>query len=183
MNPLLAEAEIAAIHSPDEEVRAMVAVSLQALAQVPQHLDTWQSSLAQNLTLAECLQLDAGQIARCRQLGRSLCDQGEFLLALPLTLYCAAFASDIAEHSFLAAACLQRLGQAAQAAHFYRVALQLNGADAASAYRLGECLEAIGQPEDACHLYQWAIELARGNFAQRRLQDMAHGRLARLKRG
>lgn len=183
MNPLLTEAAIAALHSPDEEVRAMVAVSIQALSQVPQHLDTWQASLAQNLTLAECLQLDASQIALCRHLGRSLCDQGEFLLALPLAMYCAAFASDEPEHSFLAGACLQRLGQPGQAVHFYRVALQLDGADAASAYRLGECLEAIGQREDAAHLYQWSIELARGNFTLRRLQDMAYGRLARLKAG
>jgi tetratricopeptide (TPR) repeat protein len=181
MNPLLTDAVAAAIHSPDAEIRLMVDLSVQALEQVPRHLETWQAALAQNRTLADCLQLDADQIELCRHRARSLCDQGDFLLALPLAMYCAAFASDNPEHSFLAGACLQRLGQAASAAHFYRVALQLDGTDAASAYRLGECLEVVGQREEASHLYQWAIELARGNFALRTLQDMASCRLARLQ--
>jgi tetratricopeptide (TPR) repeat protein len=95
-------------------------------------------------------------------------------------MYCACYASDHAEHSFLAGTCLQRLGQPASAAHFYRVALQLDEADAASAYRLGECLEAVGQTEEASHLYRWTIELARGDFALRTLQDMASSRISRL---
>ncbi len=158
----------------------MIAIALQALEQVPVHLNTFRSLLAQNRTLGECLQIDPAILANCRRLAQRLCEHGDFLLALPLAMYCASFASDDPEHSFLSGACLQRLGQAASAAHFYRVALQLNESDAASAYRLGECLEATGQREDACHLYQWAIELARGNFALRTLQDMASKRLAQL---
>jgi tetratricopeptide (TPR) repeat protein len=180
MNPLLHEAAKAALHSPDAEVRDMVLLAMQALEQVPQQIETRQAALAKNQTLAGCLQIAPEQIAQSRQLAGDLCDLGNFLLALPLAMYCACYASDHAEHSFFAGTCLQRLGQPASAAHFYRVALQLDEADAASAYRLGECLEAVGQPEEASHLYRWTIELARGDFALRTLQDMASSRISRL---
>jgi tetratricopeptide (TPR) repeat protein len=180
MNPLLHEAAMAALHSPDAEVRDMVLLAMQALEQVPQQIENRQASLAKNQTLAECLQIAPEQIAQCRQLAGDLCDLGSFLLALPLAMYCACYASDHADHNFLAGTCLQRLGQPASAAHFYRVALQLDETDAASAYRLGECLEAVGQPDEASHLYRWTIELTRGDFALRTLQDMASSRISRL---
>lgn len=181
MNPLLTDAATAAAHCPDPQVRDMVALAMRALEDIPQHLAAWKAELAQDRTLAACLAISTGHIADCRQLARGLCDSGDFLLALPLAMVCAAYAPDEAEHGFLAGSCLQRLGDAAAAAHFYRVALQLDMSDAASAYRLGECLEAIGQHDEAFHLYQWAIELGRGNFALRNLQDMASRRLARLE--
>ncbi len=181
MNPLLTNAATAANHCPDADIRQMVASSIEALQQVQQQIETWKAELSQGRTLADCLMLDSGHLARCHQLARNLCDRGDFLLALPLTMFCACYLSDRPDHSFLAGACLQRLGQPGSAAQFYRTALQLNEADAASAYRLGECLEATGQHDDARHLYQWAVELARGNFALRRLQDMASERLARLQ--
>lgn len=180
MNYLLTDAAAAALRHVDTEVRDMIALALHALERLPGYLEAYRAALAEDRTLAECLQIDPGLPERCRQLAQRLCEQGEFLLALPLAMYCASFVSDDPEHSFLAGACLQRLGQPASAAHFYRVALQLDESDAASAYRFGECLEALGQREDACHLYQWAIELSRGNFALRTLQDMASSRLAQL---
>jgi tetratricopeptide (TPR) repeat protein len=180
MNPLLHEAAKAALHSPDAEVRDRILLAIQALEQAPQNIETCQAALANNQTLAECLQIDPEQFEQYRQLAADLCDQGNFLLALPLAVYCATYKSDDPQHSFLAGACLQRLGQPAAAAHFYRVALQLDEADAASAYRLGECLEAVGQPEDASHLYRWTIELARGDFALRTLQEMAQNRISKL---
>ena len=180
MNPLLHQAATSAFHNPDAHIRDSVLHALKSLEEVPQHLEHWQAPLLQNQTLALCLQINPEQITQTRQLAAKLCDDGNFLLALPLAMYCASYAPDHAEHGFLAGACLQRLGQPAWAVHFYRVALQLNEADAASAYRLGECLEAVGQLEEARHLYNWAIELARGNFALRALQDMASERLAQL---
>lgn len=180
MNRLLSDAATASAHYPDPQVRDQVALAMQALEDVPHQLATWREELAQNRTLASCLQLDTGHIARCRQLAGKLCDDSEFLLALPLALCCATYAPDEPDHSFLAGTCLQRLDDPASAAHFYRVALQRDAGDAASAYRLGECLERLGQGEDAAHLYHWAIELARGNFALRNLQDMASRRLAQV---
>lgn len=181
MNVLLIDAAAAAIHHVDAEVRDMIPFTLQALEQLPLYLENFHAALAEGQTLGECLQIDQSSLAQCRQLSQQLCEDGEFLLALPLAMYCASFASGDPEHSFLAGACLQRLGQPASAAHFYRVALQLDETDAASAYRLGECLEAIGHRDDASHLYQWAIEIARGDFALRTLQTMAIDRLARLQ--
>ncbi len=181
MNILLTDAAASAIHHADIEVRDLIPFTLQALEQLPAHLENHRAALAEGRTLGECLQIDPQLLARCRQLCESLCENGEFLIALPLAMYCASFASDDHEHSFLAGAYLQRLGQPASAVHFYRVALQLDEANAASAYRLGECLEAIGQRDDASHLYQWAIELARGDFALRTLQTMAVDRLERLQ--
>ena len=147
----------------------------------PRTLETVATSLALSITVVlGCLAVGvpaAWLVARARlPLGRLWF----VLLALPLAMYCASYASDHPEHSFLAGGCLQRLGQPASAAHFYRVALQLNEADAASAYRLGECLEAVGQLAEASHLFHWAVELARGNFALRSLQDMASAQLAKL---
>lgn len=181
MNPLLTDAATAANHCPDAEIRHMIMSSIEALQQVPEHIATWEASLAQGTTLAKCMMTDPGHLRRCHQLARSLCNRGDFLLALPLAMVCACYAADKPEYSFLTGACLQRLGQPAAAAHFYRTALQLNEADAASAYRLGECLEATGLRDDARHLYQWAVDLARGNFALRRLQEMAGERFARLQ--
>ncbi len=181
MNPLLADAAIAANHCPDTGVRELISSALRALEQLPQHLETWQAALAQDRTLADCLMIKAEHLAQSKLLACTLCDRGDFLLALPLAVYCASFAHDDPDHSFLAGACLQRLGQPAAAAHFYRIALQLNEADAASAYRLGECLEATGNRDAARHLYQWTVELARGNFSLRRLQDMAGKRLEALR--
>lgn len=181
MNPLFPRAATAAAHHPDPQVRESVALAVQALEDLPRQLEVWQAELAQHRPLAGCLQIDPGRIASCRELACQLCDDGEFLLALPLAAYCASYVPDNPEHSFLAGACLQRLGEPASAAHFYRVALQLTPADAASAYRLGECLEAVGQHDEAVHLYRWAIDLGRGNFALRTLQDMAGHRLARLE--
>ena len=183
MNYLLTDAAAAARHHLDGETRDLVAVALQALEQLPAHLDTFRAALAEDMTLAECLRVDLNLLARCHHQAQALCERGEFLLALPLAMYCASFESDDPAHSFLAGACLQRLGQPASAAHFYRVALQLDESDAAAAYRFGECLEAVGQTEEAAHLYRWTIELARGNFLLRTLQDMACSRLARLQTG
>lgn len=180
MNPLLAEAATAAIHCTDAEIRHSVTASIEALLQAPQHIETCKAALAQGKTLASCLQTEPGHLVHCHQLARSLCDRGDFLLALPLAMFCACYEADQPDHSFLTGACLQRLGQPVAAAQFYRTALQLNETDAASAYRLGECLEAAGHREDARHLYQWTVDLARGKFALQRLQDMAGERLARL---
>lgn len=181
MNPLLTDAATAAMHCADAEIQRMVAASIDVLQQAPQHIETWKAALSQGKSLASCLMTDPAHLVRCHQLARSLCDRGDFLLALPLAMVCACYESDKPDHSFLTGACLQRLGQPAAAAEFYRIAPQLNEADAASAYRLGECLEASGRGDDARHLYQWTIDLARGNFVLRRLQDMASERLARLQ--
>ncbi len=181
MNSLLADAAMAANHCPDSGIRERVRFAIQALEHLPRHIDTWQASLARNRTLADCLKIEPDHLTQSKLHACTLCDRGDFLLALPLALYCASFAHDDPDHSFLAGACLQRLGQPAAAAHFYRIALQLNEADAASAYRLGECLEATGSRDEAIHLYQWTVELARGSFELRRLQDLACKRLARLK--
>jgi len=143
MNSLLADAAMAANHCPDSGIRERVRFAIQALEHLPRHIDTWQASLARNRTLADCLKIEPDHLTQSKLHACTLCDRGDFLLALPLA--------------------------------------QLNEADAASAYRLGECLEATGLRDDARHLYQWAVDLARGNFALRRLQEMAGERLARLQ--
>lgn len=100
MNPLLKQAATSAVHSPDPEIRDSVLLAMELLEQMPQHLERWQSSLAKNQTLASCLQLGAEAIVRSRRLATRLCDDGDFLLALPLAMVCASYASDDPEHCF-----------------------------------------------------------------------------------
>jgi hypothetical protein len=93
MNSLLTNAAALAIHHVDIEVRDLIPFTLQALEQLPTYLENYRAALAEGQTLGECLQIDQNLLARCRQLCQSLCENGEFLMALPLAMYCASFAS------------------------------------------------------------------------------------------
>jgi len=164
----------------DPEVAGIVGQLADGLQKLQETLEQCREQLEQGYSLGQLRGITDEEYDALYRIARDLCDKGDFHHALPVALQLALHNPANYRYPFLAGACLQRLGQPASAAHFYRVALQLDESDAASAYRFGECLEALGQREDACHLYQWAIELSRGNFALRTLQDMASSRLAQL---
>ncbi len=180
MNPLLHEAGQASRHLYDPMTRELIETSLAWLEQMPTLASSHGRQLAAGITLAHCTGLVGSDLDERYLAAFSLCEQEEFLLALPLALHCCSARADHADSAFLAGSCLQRLGIIDYAAMLFRHVLQIDEYHMAAAYRLGECLLAIGDREAAVHMFGWAVELGRQDDGQRELQAMAMTRLARL---
>lgn len=180
MNPLLQEAGHASRHLYDPMTRELIESSLAWLEQMPALASNHGSQLAAGITLAKCTGLVGSDLDDRYLAAYSLCEQGEFLLALPLALHCCSARADDEDSAFLAGSCLQRLGIIDYAAMLYRHVLQIDEYHMAAAYRLGECLLSIGDRQAAAHMFGWAVELGRQDEGQRELQAMAMTRLARL---
>ncbi len=180
MNPLLHEAGHASRHLYDSMTRELIESSLGWLEQMPTLASSHGSQLAAGVTLADCTGLVGPDLDKRYLAAFALCEQGEFLLALPLALHCCSARADHADSAFLAGSCLQRLGIIDYAAMLFRHVLQIDEYHMAAAYRLCECLLSIGDREAAAHIFGWAVELGRQDEGQRELQALAMHRLARL---
>lgn len=180
MNPLLQEAAQASRQLYDPDVRELIETSLAWLEQLPTLTEHHGAKMANGIPLATCVGLDDADLAARHRAAYALCEQGEFLLALPLALHCCSARADDPHAAFLAGSCLQRLAITDYAAMMFRQALHLNEHHMPAAYRLGECLLALGDREGATHLFGWAVEIGRQDPAQRELQSLALHRLARL---
>ena len=180
MNPLLQEAGAASRQIYDAEVRELIESSLSWLERMPALASSHGRQLAAGSTLADCTGLAGPDLDQRYRAAFSLCEQGEFLLALPLALHCCSARADHPDDAFLAGSCLQRLGIIDYAAMLFRHVLQVDEFHMAAAYRLGECLLALGDREAAAHMFGWAVELGRQDAGKRELQAMAMSRLARL---
>ncbi len=180
MNPLLQEAGQASRQLYDPGVRELIETSLTWLEQMPTLAERHVASMANGIPLAACVGLDEADLSARHLAACALCEQDEFLLALPLALHCCSARADDANYAFLAGSCLQRLAITDYAAMMFRHTLQIDGFHMPAAYRLGECLLALGDREGAAHLLGWAVELGRQNPAQRELQSLALDRLSRL---
>jgi tetratricopeptide (TPR) repeat protein len=113
-------------------------------------------------------------------LARKLCNEGEFRHALPIALQLA-LRSGESRFAFLAASCLQRLGQSDFAASMYSACLLIAPGHVAAMFRLGECFAAMGDAENAIDSFESAIEMGRSDSAHRCIQDMAAAKLAKLR--
>ncbi len=180
MNPLLHEAGQASRHLYDPMTRELIESSLAWLEQMPTLATTHGAQLAAGITLADSAKIPPSNLEDRYVVAFSLCEQGEFLLALPLALHCCSARADYADDAFLAGSCLQRLGIIDYAAMLFRHVLQIDECHMPAAYRLGECLLTIGDREAAAHMFGWAVELGRQDAGQRELQALAMSRLARL---
>jgi len=180
MNPLLHEAGHASRHLYDPMARELIESSLAWLEQMPALAISHGQQLAAGIALADCTGQADSDLDDRYLAAYSLCEQGEFLLALPLVLHCCSARAGNADAAFLAGSCLQRLGIIDYAAMLFRHVLQIDEHHMAAAYRLGECLLFIGDREAAAHLFGWAVELGRQDNGQRELQALAISRLARL---
>lgn len=180
MTPLLVKAAAAAAHLPDAQSRDQVDHALSQLENLPDYASKFQSEMAQNQTLAACLNFSNAELESSYEHACTLCQKGEFLSALPLALYCSTFQTTEPRYAFIAASCLQRLRAPAEAVRLYRTVLQLDETHIAAAYRLGECLLELNDKESASHLFEWTLTLSRGNFAHREFQDWAMQRLATI---
>ncbi len=182
MNPLLQQASLASRQLYDASTRELVDSSLVWLEQMPALAQAYGAQLAAGITLADCAGLAEPDLDQRYRVAFALCEQGEFLLALPLALHCHIARAHDADAAFLAGSCLQRLGIIDYATMLFRHVLQIDEHHMAAAYRLGECLLALGDRPAAAQLFNWAVELGRHDTGQRELQTMAMNRLAGLDR-
>ena len=180
MNPLLQEAGAASRQLYDADVRELIESSLAWLERMPTLAERHGARMANGMPLAACIGLDEADLSSRHQAAYSLCEQGEFLLALPLALHCCSARADDAGYAFIAGSCLQRLAITDYAALMFRQVLNIDERHMPAAYRLGECLLALGDRDAAIHLFGWAVELGRQDPGLRELQSMAIARLGRL---
>jgi tetratricopeptide (TPR) repeat protein len=181
MTPLLIDAALAAAHVPDAQSRDKVEHAVSQLENLPDYALKFKSALEQDQTLAACLNISNAELENTCEHAWTLFQNGDFLSALPLALYCSTFRTTEPRYAFIAASCLQRLSAPAGAAQLYRTVLQLDETHIAAAYRLGECLLELDDKDSASHLFEWALTLSRrGNFAHREFQDWAMQRLASI---
>jgi tetratricopeptide (TPR) repeat protein len=180
MHPLLIEAVSAAAHLPDAQSRDQVQHALSQLEDLPDCTSKLKSALEQNQRIAACLDMSNPELETTYEHACTLFQKGEFLSALPLALTCSTFKTSEPRYAFVAASCLQRLREPAEAARLYKIVLQLDETHIAAAYRLGECLLELDDKESASHLFGLTLTLSRGNFAHRGFQDWAVQRLAAI---
>jgi tetratricopeptide (TPR) repeat protein len=181
MTPLLIEATSAVAHIVDAQTRGLAQLAVNQLQKLPEYVAKFKSQLEQKQTLATCLDISNHELASAYDSAWILFRQKEFLSALPLALYCSTFQATESRYAFLAASCLQRLQEPAEAAKLFKIALQLDETHIAAAYRLGECLLELNDQESAIHLFEWTLTLSRGNFDYREFQDWAMQRLAAIR--
>lgn len=181
MTPLLIEATLATAHIVDAQTRDLAQLAVNQLQKLPDYVAKFKSQLEQKQILATCLGISNYELASAYDSAWTLFRQSEFLSALPLALYCSTFQSTESRYAFIAASCLQRLNEPAEAATLYKIVLQLDETHIAAAYRLGECLLKLNDKEAAAHLFEWTLTLSRGIFEHREFQDWAMQRLAAIR--
>lgn len=165
---------------PDPDMAQLVASLSASLGTLPAELERHREALENGATLGSLRGITDEDHGALYQAACRLCDDGRFHHALPLALQLAAHQPRDSRFAFLCGACLQRTGKEPDAALFYAICLDLDGAYAAAAYRLGECLEWMGYAREAMEAYARAIEICRGQFHYAGLQDMAQARMDQL---
>ena len=114
-------------------------------------------------------------------MAKRLCDEGEFHHALPIALYLAAHHGADHTYTFMAGACLQRLGLAKEALSMYELCMMSAGPRVAPMYRAGECLLSMNEKEKALQAFEEAFDLGRSSSDHRDMQDMASKRIQQLR--
>ncbi|WP_194713728.1 hypothetical protein [Noviherbaspirillum soli] len=167
-------------HPPsDPDMAELVARMRAGLRTLPAEFERHRKALESGATLGSLRGItdeehDLAYRAACR-----LCDEEQFHHALPVALQLVAHKPRDSRFAFLCASCLQRTGNASDAALFYAICLELDSTHAVAAYRLGECLEAMGFVREAMQAYARAVDVCRGQFNYAVLQDMAQARIDR----
>jgi tetratricopeptide (TPR) repeat protein len=169
---------------PDPEVALLVAQCTATLAAQPLPLPTGDRSQRATLSqVPDALTLPMpGDARRLAAVVTRLCDEQAFEQALAPAMVLARQHPDNAEFAFLAASCLQRMGQPKAALMMFAMA-GLHGGEAYAAvvaFRSGECLAAMGNP-GAAKLFDAAIEAARQDPRLAELQQLAQDKAESLR--
>lgn len=124
-----------------------------------------------------------GDARRLAAVVTRLCDEQAFGQALAPAMVLARQHPDNAEFAFLAATCLQRMGQPKAALMMFAMA-GLHGGEAYAApvaFRSGECLAAMGNTAGAAKVFDAAIEAARQDPGLAALQQLAQEKAESLR--
>ncbi|QHE87601.1 tetratricopeptide repeat protein [Hydrogenophaga sp. BPS33] len=124
-----------------------VTAELNGLAPELDRLDT--NTLPPGVSLGQLRGLTASTYLPVYDAARALCDQGQFQEALPLAIYLVGHEPRYQPFVFIAASCLQRMGEFAAAAELYAAAVNDGANDALAVFRMGECLETLKPRKEA----------------------------------
>ena len=110
-----------------------------------------------------------------------MCKDGEYANALPIALHLATAFAGKSRYAFIAATCLQRLGQPQAAFAWFIAAGSTGDPGPAVWFRAAECLESMGQREPALDLLGIVVELCREDAAYSDLQHAADQKANQLR--
>jgi len=121
--------------------------------------------------------------AKLYAIADDLCGRGDFRNALPIAIHLLARPDAEPHHAYLAASCLQRMGQPALAVGVFGFCTMLEGDDPTPGplFRAGECLAALGARDKALEALDLAIELAREDAEHAAVQSLAQAKADTLR--
>lgn len=165
----------------DHEVADIVGQLSVGLENLPDVIAEFEEVIKKGTSPGDLKGITKDEFTALYRIARKLYDDGDFIHALPVCMQLMLHNPKDSRHSFLTAACLQRLKEYPQAAVLFACTLHLKPEDAAAAFRLGECLMKMGQPSEARQAFDMAIELSRCKFQYRQLQELAEKKVALLQ--
>ena len=165
----------------DSDIAALVKQLTTSLENMPTVLKHFDQSMQEGATLGALRGITAAELQALYNIACTLCNDGAFEHALPISLQLMLHAPADSRYTFQAGSCLQRLGEFKHAAILFARTLDLKSDEAAAAYRLGECLLTIDRLVEAKALFEMAIELSRGKFHCRDLYELAEARILSLQ--
>jgi len=161
MNHLLSAALHERFHYVDDEVSAAIddaKALFDALGRQPSRFD---AELQNGRTLGECLEIDPLLLSRRAEVAMALLSQKNWHAALIIGVYGSLVAPDDSRYSFVAASCLQRLGEPAEAGRLFYALLQSHPHHVGASFRFAQCCSAAGDKNAAARMFAWTVELCR----------------------
>lgn len=168
---------------PDPEVALLVAQCTATLAAQPLPSGDRSQLTALSQVPDGLSPPTPGDARRLAAVVTRLCDEQAFGQALAPAMVLARQHPSNAEFVFLAATCLQRMGQPKAALMMFAMA-GLHGGEAYAAvvaFRSGECLAAMGHTAGAAKVFDAAIEAARHDPRLAALQQLAQEKAESLR--
>ena len=147
------------------------------LRRLQEQLESNASALRNGEMLADLFDIPDDTIEEAYAAAYQLLMSGRVGLGMPVAIWLASVKPCEARFHFIAASCLQQLGEHEMAARFYAQSLIMAGDDAASIFRLAECLWALGEKSEARKLFDTVVDLGRADSSLLELQKAAQHRL------
>lgn len=161
MNPLLADALHERFHYADAEVSSAIDDAKALFDMLGQHLSLFDAELQNGRTLGECLSIDPSLLSRRAELVMALLSQKSLHAALIIGMYGSIVAPHDSRYSFVAASCLQKLGDPAEAGRLFYALLQSHPNHIGASFRFAQCCAASGDKDAATRMFAWTVELCR----------------------
>lgn len=162
---------------PEAELESLVDKLRPAPGSLGGLIDAILSGGSDEKSMAQRKDLPPEGVAELHLAAIQLCDEGRWRLAAPIALQLAMHMPEEPRFMFVAATCLQQLGEPHVAAALFAHSLE-HAPLPATLLRLGECLAAAGERETARVAFEQTYEACRGHDEYRALQDRAAELLA-----